>query len=67
LQVFGIGCGFLFSDLKRARDDLGCYYLEGLILDNYWREVFPKNPKFVIRIAFKVSLGDDLTSQKQVS
>jgi hypothetical protein len=30
----------LFSDLRRERDDLGCCYLEGLVLENCWREVF---------------------------
>lgn len=30
-QVFEIGCEFLFSDLIRERDDLGCCYLEGLV------------------------------------
>jgi hypothetical protein len=29
--VFEIECEFLFSDLIRERDDLGCWYLEGLV------------------------------------
>ena len=32
--------GFLFLDLERDRDDLECCYLEGLVLENCWGEVF---------------------------
>jgi len=66
-MAIGIGCGFLFHRSRRERDDLGCCYLEGLALENFWREFSTKNPKFVIRIAFRVYLRHDLTSQNRLS
>ena len=54
----GSECGFLFSDLKKERDNLQYCYLEELVLVG---GRFPtKNAKFVIRISFRLSLEDDL-------
>ena len=41
-------------------------YLERLFLENCWRDIFTKNSKFVIRIASRVPLQDDITSQNRL-
>ena len=53
-QVFRIECGYLFSDLKRERGNLGCCWdwFQSTVGGSFFTK---KNPK----VAFRVSLEDD--------